>query len=93
MDKEITDIVSGDEEGRQKGRGLFNTPQLPADIYENLPSILRESTALFQDAIEKDVFLIGSIAVLSGCLPNVEGIYFDEPHSAHLYAFITAPAG
>jgi hypothetical protein len=72
---------------------VFNTPQLPAGIYENLPLILRESAGLFRDAIEKDVFLIGAVAVLSGCLPNVEGIYFDEPHTSHLYAFITAPAG
>ena len=76
----------------QEGR-IFKTQQLPEEIYEKLPGILRESAGLFQDAIEKDVFLIGAIAVLSGCLPNVEGIYFDEPHSAHLYAFITAPAG
>ena len=72
---------------------MFNTPQLPTGIYQNLPSILSESAGFFHDAIEKDVFLVGAIAVLSGCLPNIEGIYFDEPHSAHLFAFITAPAG
>ncbi len=72
---------------------IFSTPQLPPEIYSNLPEILQESADLFQDSIEKDVFLIGSIAVLSGCLPNIQGIYFDEPHTAHLYAFITAPAG
>ena len=93
MNKEITDKKSGDKVMRQKEGSVFNTPQLPAEIYGNLPSILRDSAGLFRDAIEKDVFLIGSIAVLSGCLPNVQGIYFDEPHSAHLYVFITAPAG
>lgn len=72
---------------------LFSTPQLPPEIYYNLPEILRESADLFQDSVEKDVFLIGAIAVLSGCLPNIQGIYFDEPCTAHLFAFITAPAG
>ena len=72
---------------------LFSTPQLPPEIYSNLPEILRESADLFQDSLEKDVFLIGAIAVLSGCLPNIQGIYFDEPCTAHLFAFITAPAG
>lgn len=72
---------------------IFSTPQLPLEIYFNLPEILRESADLFQDAVEKDVFLIGAIAVLSGCLPKIQGIYFDEPCSAHLFAFITAPAG
>jgi hypothetical protein len=72
---------------------IFNTPQLPSEVYTNLPEILRESCELFRDATEKDVFLIGSLAVLSGCLPNIQGIYFDEPVSAHLFVFITAPAG
>jgi len=72
---------------------IFNTPNFPSHIYTQLPEILIESTDMFQDATEKDVFLIGSIAVLSACLPNIEGIYFDEPVSPHLYAFITAPAG
>ena len=72
---------------------IFNTPQLPSEIYSNLPAILNQSTDLFQESIEKDVFLIGAITVISGCLPNIKGVYFDEPHSAHLFAFITAPAG
>ncbi|MGQ1910980.1 DUF3987 domain-containing protein [Marinifilum sp. RC60d5] len=72
---------------------IFNTPQIPSLIYEQLPDILKESTNLFQEGIEKDVFLIGALSVISACLPNIEGIYFDEPVSAHLYAFITAPAG
>lgn len=72
---------------------IFNTPKISSDVYNQLPEILRESTEMFSDGIEKDVFLIGAISVISGCLPNVQGIYFDEPVSAHLYAFITAPAG
>lgn len=72
---------------------IFNTPRIPTEVYSQLPEILRESCEMFADAIEKDVFLIGAIAVISGSLPNIEGIYFDEPHSAHLYSFVTAPAG
>ena len=85
--------LSGLEDETEPEDNLFNTPRLPESVYENLPSILRESADLFQDALEKDVFLIGAMAVISGCLPNIRGIYFDEPYSAHLYAFITAPAG
>ena len=72
---------------------IFNTPKIPPEIYSQLPEILLDSCDMFAEAIEKDVFLIGAIAVISGCLPNIEGTYFDEPVSAHLYAFITAPAG
>ena len=83
----------GPDSVNEETNTIFNTPQLPPEIYSNLPEILRESADLFQDSVEKDVFLIGAIAVLSGCLPNISGIYFDEPHTAHLFAFITAPAG
>ena len=84
---------SVDEPIEEETNLLFNTPQLPSEVYDNLPVILQESADLFLDSVEKDVFLIGSLAVLSGCLPNIEGIYFDDPNSAHLYTFITAPAG
>lgn len=82
--------LAGEEIERKK---LFNTPRLPVEIYSRLPELLRESCTLFCEGIEQDVFLISSLAVLSGCLPNIEGIYFDSLHSAHLYSFITAPAG
>lgn len=72
---------------------LFNAPLLPAEVYENLPGCLRECCDLFTEGIEKDVFLISALTVSSACLPNVEGIYFDDSYSAHLYLFITAPAG
>lgn len=83
----------GEGLGVRLDSSIFSTPQLPPEIYCNLPEILQESADLFQDSLEKDVFLIGAIAVLSGCLPNIQGIYFDEPCTAHLFAFITAPAG
>ena len=82
--------VNSDE---PKEEVTFNTPQIPSFIYDQLPEILKESANMFQGAVEKDVFLIGTLSVISGCLPNIEGIYFDEPVSAHLYSFITAPAG
>jgi len=86
-------IKTNNNEAIQEETCLYNTPPLPTEVYENLPGILKESTDLFQDSIEKDVFLVGAISVISACLPNIEGTYFNEPHSAHLYSFITAPAG
>ncbi len=95
--KVIYDEIKGESieitEADTEDEIIFKTPQIDAEVYENLPQILKESADLFQNPIEKDVFLIGAITTLSGCLPNIEGIYFDEPYSAHLYAFITAPAG
>lgn len=93
MRKELKNDYDGEIMESNREVSMFNTPRLPVEIYDSLPYILKESADLFMDAAEKDVFLIGALTGRSGCLPNIRGIYFDEPHSPHLYAFITAPAG
>ena len=70
-----------------------NTPRIPESVHANLPVLLRECCDMFAQAVEKDVVLVGALTVLSGCLPNLEGIYFDKKYSPHFYTFITAPAG
>ena len=89
---ELIEISTIPEDPVKEGL-IFNTPQLPTSIYSQLPEILRDSCRLFEEGIEQDVFLISSLTVLSGCFPNIEGTYFDESYSAHLFTFITAPAG
>lgn len=71
---------------------FLHTPRLPSTIYSSLPTFLKEPDKVFQDPVEKDVFLIGTLSALSGCLPNVVGTYFDVPYSPHIYSFVTAPA-
>lgn len=72
-----------------KGSVIFNAPQIPAEVFTNLPLILRESCALFREGIEQNVFLMSSLGIISACLPNIEGFYFNKSLSAHLYLFIT----
>jgi hypothetical protein len=74
-------------------RDCISCPTLPDNIYQSLPQLLQSCCTLFPSSKEKDVFLLGALAVLSGCLPNIQGTYFNEPVSPHLYVFITAPAG
>ncbi len=71
---------------------LKNTPVIPDEVYDNLPDILREGTQAFTDKRKRDVFFTGAIAILSGCLPKVTGIYAQERVYPHLYTFIIAPA-
>jgi len=93
IEKPNLPVAEATEKVEESGAVLFDTPKLPKEIYTNLPAILQDSCDLFEDGIEKDVFLIASLAVISGCLPNIQGKYFEEIYSSHLYAFITAPAG
>jgi len=74
------------------GYSGFKTPLLEPVVYENLPKILHDSSSLFVEGIERDIFLLSAITVLSACLPNIEGIYFNRRLSAHLYLFVTGPS-
>ena len=71
---------------------LLNTPTIPNEVYDNLPPILYESCNVFTNPREKDTFLTGAIAILSGCLPNVKGLYGGSTVYPNLFAFILAPA-
>lgn len=71
---------------------LKNTPTFDKDIFENLPDILKEGTRAFSDVRERDVFFTGALTILSGCLPNVEGVYAQETVYPNLFSFIIAPA-
>ncbi len=71
---------------------IFDTPPLPDLVFENLPVFLRESCNLFRDGLERDIFLVSAISVLSACLPNIEGYYFNKALAPNLYLFVTGPA-
>lgn len=71
---------------------LLNTPTIPSEVYDSLPPILYECCKVFKQSREKDTFLTGAIAILSGCLPNVEGLYSGDKVYPNLFIFILAPA-
>jgi len=65
----------------------------PAEVYENLPPILAGCCDTLSDHTEREVFLIGALAVLSGILPNVHGFYDDQFYTPHLFCFVIANHG
>lgn len=67
-------------------------PPFPDEIFQNLPEFLSEACALFKDKIERDVFLIGALGVLSGCFPNYYGIYDSDRMSCNLFVFVHGAA-
>lgn len=71
---------------------LLETPTIPEEIFDQLPKLLKESCSAFKHRREKDVFLTSALGILSGCLPNVKGIYGGKKVYPNLYTFILAPA-
>jgi hypothetical protein len=71
---------------------LKTTPTIPDEVYYALPQLLKEGAMAFTDKRKRDVFFTSAISIISGCLPNVTGVYFQEKVYPHLYTFIIAPA-
>jgi hypothetical protein len=72
---------------------LKATPTIPDDVFKKLPHLLQEGVRAFgNDKRKRDVFFTGALTILSGCLPNVQGVYGGERVYPHLFSFIIAPA-
>jgi hypothetical protein len=71
---------------------LKTTPLIPQSVYDNLPPILFQACQAFTEPRARDTFLTGALAILSGCLPNVSGLYSGNIVYPSLFSFILAPA-
>ena len=70
---------------------LCSTPSIPERVFENLPAIFRKGVEVIKDNREKDVFLTGALSIISGCLPNVTGLYGGKVVHPNLFSFLLAP--
>lgn len=68
-------------------------PPFPDDIFDCLPPVLQKACELFKVQEEKELFLVGALGVLSGIMPNVQGLYFGRQVHANLYCFIVGKYG
>lgn len=72
---------------------LKTTPTIPIEAIKLMPDLFREGARAFEDNPRKrDVFLTSALCIISGCLPEVQGIYDQERVFPHLFSFIIAPA-
>ena len=71
---------------------IEDLPTFSQEIYSFLPSLLTSvinKASNFEDA---DILLLGSLTVLSACLPNVSGNYAEREVFPNLFTFISAQA-
>jgi hypothetical protein len=71
---------------------IISQVHLPDKLFDNLPDFLKSACNVFDTQIEKEVFLISALGVISGCLPQYRAIYDNSSVAANLYVFITAKA-
>lgn len=66
---------------------------LTDDFFQRLPVILNEGCHVLTDPIERQVFLIGALGLLSGTMPNVCGLYDGSIVYPNLYFFLLGRYG
>jgi len=59
-------------------------------IIVDLPKLMKDPCEMMVDKTEKEVFLIGSIGVMSGLLPNVKAFYDGKWIAPNLYVYVLA---
>ncbi|MBG8552578.1 DUF3987 domain-containing protein [Hymenobacter guriensis] len=70
----------------------LETPTIPAAVYAALPVFLQRCCAPFPTERERDVMLTGTLSILSGCFPQLQGLYDGATVGANLFSFTVAPA-
>jgi hypothetical protein len=67
-------------------------PTLPETIFPLLPDFLKQITNHANSRENADLLLLGSLVVISACLPNVWGIYGGVTVFPNLFLFVSAQA-
>ena len=67
-------------------------PTFSQDIRDNLPEFLRRIAAVSNSVYDEDILILGSLAVLSACMPHIKGIYDGRTVFPNLFLFVTARA-
>ena len=79
------------QEGDDQDSRILSLPSIPSEIFDKLPKLLQEGCKVFTDEKERDVYLTGSLGVLSGCIPGISGTYDRRKVYANLNVFAIAP--
>ncbi len=67
-------------------------PTFSQDIEADLPEFLRRIAAVSNSVYDEDILILGSLAVLSSCMPHIQGIYDRRIIFPNLFLFVTARA-
>lgn len=80
-------------DGFQSETETTETESFTEDIYNDLPTLLKNGCSILTDRIEKEVFLVGALGVVSGLLPNVRGFYDTRFYGSNLYCYVLSRYG
>jgi hypothetical protein len=66
-------------------------PTFSDKVREQLPDFLKEVLADAITTQDADILILGTLTVISACMPNIYGIYANDEVYPNLFLFVTAP--
>ncbi len=79
-------------ESSQSSESSDPMPTFSQDIYGLLPSFLTQIINKAKNFEDADLLILGSLTVISACLPNISGNYAEREVFPDLFTFISAQA-
>ena len=67
-------------------------PTFSDKVSEQLPLFLKNVVAKANSHQDADMLILGTLTVISACMPNVYGLYDDREVFPNLFLFVTAQA-
>ncbi len=67
-------------------------PTFSKEVQENLPDFLKRISQVANSEEDADILLLGSLTVLSACMPHIKGVYDRRSVYPNLFLFVTARA-
>ena len=67
-------------------------PTFSKAIYEDLPDFLKKIASVSNSEQDSDILILGTLTVLSACMPHIKGVYDRRSVFPNLFLFVTARA-
>ena len=80
-------------ENESLATNIDNFEEIPEFIFRKLPPVLKDLMCVFQTRQDKEIVLLSCLAVFSGCIPKIYGIYAGKEYSLNIYVAIIGQAG
>ena len=91
-DLEDSSDLSDIPESSQCSESSEPLPTFSQEIYSFLPSLLTQVINKSNNFEDADILILGSLTVISACLPNISGNYAEREVFPNLFTFISAQA-
>ena len=67
-------------------------PSFTSEVADTLPDFLKRIVSIGNSEADSDILLLGTLTVLSACMPHIRGVYDRRTVYPNLFLFVTARA-